>query len=159
MYNKSWDILVLNVYAFILSPRDVIFLYTSFRMPLRGAGEMHFSIVMLVVFHMIVCATGTYWDSQSFPMAPGWREIEGCRCQSTSIQLIFFCNYYQYSRSTQHSQRRDCCLRSRRLFWAGGGFRWKYCATRQYYAKRKYPPKVWELESSGGSNRVQHCSF
>ena len=59
-------------------------------MPLRGPGEMHFSIVMLVVFHMIVCATGTYWDSQSFPMAPGWREIEGCRCQSTSIQLIFF---------------------------------------------------------------------
>ena len=59
-------------------------------MPLRGPGEMHFSIVMFVVFHMIVCATGTYWDSQSFPMAPGWREIEGCRCQSTSIQLIFF---------------------------------------------------------------------
>ena len=58
----------------------------SFRCP----GEMQFSIVMLVVFHMIVCATGTYWDSQSFPMAPGWREIEGCRCQSTSIQLIFF---------------------------------------------------------------------
>ena len=73
--------------------------------------------------------------------------------------INFFCNYYQYSRSTQHSQRRDCCLRSRRLFWAGGGFRWKYCATRQYCAKRKYPPKVWELESGGGSNRVQHCSF
>ena len=58
-------------------------------MPLRGPGEMHFSIVMLVVFHMIVCATGTYWDSQSFPMAPGWRAIGGCHRQSTSIQLFF----------------------------------------------------------------------
>ena len=78
MYNKIWDILVYNIYVFILSPRDVIFL--NFRMPFRGPTEMQFSIVMFVVFHMIAYATGTYWDSY-------WREMEGYR--RTSIQSIF----------------------------------------------------------------------